>query len=544
MGHRGSLIVLLAAACGPDAAVANDDADDTGDTGAGSTFADATGSPSDDTQGATTSDDADVTSATDDDDDDDDPGFDVGMVPDAGGPTFECEADELDVVVGCDAQARPNSFSPALQWSWDGSGAAMSQSVATPLVANLTDDNGDGAVDLCDIPDVVVLGYAGSWDDARLAVLDGATGSLHFEIPYPLLGRVMPALADIDGDGVVELVAAERVFNNNNGRLVAFSNEGELRWHGQAQFDSDFQGAISIADLDADGDVELMLGRHVIDHEGNLVWGLVDPTDWDISGTSADLDGDGELEVIVGPTAYHHDGEPYWEIEDILAFSPAHVADVDGDAEAEVVVVMSDELAIIQHDGDYEIVPMPAVSRVEGAFHDFDGDGQIDLLTGEETDITQLTGITAPAWTVPTAGLYTTAAFDFLGDGSADPLAMDAGTLSLFDQAGAPIMTWPREGLSLIGAPVVADIDNDGSAEIVVVSSELNGSQEYPLLQVIGDAEDRWVPARRIWNQHSYHVTNVREDGTIPQVEPKHWLSHNTFRAQAQIMSDGRICTP
>ena len=70
-----------------------------------------------------------------------------------------------------------------------------------------------------------------------------------------------------------------------------------------------------------------------------------------------------------------------------------------------------------------------------------------------------------------------------------------------------------------------------------------NGMGDTPALQVIRDVEDRWIPARRIWNQHTYHVTNVREDGTIPQVEPQHWKLLNTFRTQAQI-ENGGLCQP
>jgi hypothetical protein len=57
-------------------------------------------------------------------------------------------------------------------------------------------------------------------------------------------------------------------------------------------------------------------------------------------------------------------------------------------------------------------------------------------------------------------------------------------------------------GLGRFERPI-AVIDNDGSAEILVVS--YSGE---PALQVLRDAEDRWVPARRIWNQHAYYVTN------------------------------------
>ena len=53
--------------------------------------------------------------------------------------------------------------------------------------------------------------------------------------------------------------------------------------------------------------------------------------------------------------------------------------------------------------------------------------------------------------------------------------------------------------------------------------------------------EDRWIQARRIWNQHTDHVTNVHEDGTIPQVEPKSWGLYNTFRTNIQI-ENGVLC--
>src|SRR5690606_31081094 len=42
-----------------------------------------------------------------------------------------------------------------------------------------------------------------------------------------------------------------------------------------------------------------------------------------------------------------------------------------------------------------------------------------------------------------------------------------------------------------------------------------------------GDAQDLWVSARRIWNQHAYHVTNVTEGGMIPRIEPESWKPYN-----------------
>jgi hypothetical protein len=72
----------------------------------------------------------------------------------------------------------------------------------------------------------------------------------------------------------------------------------------------------------------------------------------------------------------------------------------------------------------------------------------------------------------------------------------------------------PASG-TLVEYPVVADVDNDGSAE----------------------------PACRVWNQHAYLITNVREDGTIPQNMKKSWQLLNTFRTNSQVEAGGD-CDP
>jgi hypothetical protein len=122
----------------------------------------------------------------------------------------------------------------------------------------------------------------------------------------------------------------------------------------------------------------------------------------------------------------------------------------------------------------------------------------------------------------------------------------DESFLFIFDDKGQVLLQSERTSRTGTEYPVVADVDNDGSAEIVVVSNEpINGQQgPYPPpVQVIRDVDDRWIQARRIWNQHAYHVSNVREDGTIPQFEPPSWKDLNTFRTNAQIEGGG-VCKP
>jgi hypothetical protein len=62
-------------------------------------------------------------------------------------------------------------------------------------------------------------------------------------------------------------------------------------------------------------------------------------------------------------------------------------------------------------------------------------------------------------------------------------------------------------------------------------------------IRVYGDAKDRWVQSRQIWNQHAYAVTHVNEDGTIPQTSSwsANWTTTglNNFRQNVPGEADG-----
>ena len=118
------------------------------------------------------------------------------------------------------------------------------------------------------------------------------------------------------------------------------------------------------------------------------------------------------------------------------------------------------------------------------------------------------------------------------GDGIAEVVYSDEHTLWVFDgRDGSVLMeqTGHASG-TLMEYPLIADVDNDGSTEIIVASNNYtflgwNG------ITVIGDANNSWAPARPIWNQYAYHITNVNNDGSIPAVQQNNWLSWNNFRA-------------
>ncbi|MCC6902005.1 MAG: hypothetical protein IT377_23740 [Polyangiaceae bacterium] len=125
--------------------------------------------------------------------------------------------------------------------------------------------------------------------------------------------------------------------------------------------------------------------------------------------------------------------------------------------------------------------------------------------------------------------------FDFNGDGAAEVIYNDECNFRVYDGVnGGELFKQPSESRTRIEYPIVADVDNDGNAEIVFSTSTESGfcsenkdSQYNAGIEVWGDAKDTWVSARRIWNQHAYHVTNVTENGRVPAFEPESWKPYN-----------------
>jgi hypothetical protein len=136
--------------------------------------------------------------------------------------------------------------------------------------------------------------------------------------------------------------------------------------------------------------------------------------------------------------------------------------------------------------------------------------------------------------------------FDFNGDGGAEVVYNDECYFRVYNGVdGAVLFREASESRTRTENPVIADVDNDGNAEIVFATSTESGfcsdrtlaARFNPGLEVWGDASDLWVSARRIWNEHAYHVTNVLEGGGIPLREPESWRDYggreyNTYRSQ------------
>jgi hypothetical protein len=107
------------------------------------------------------------------------------------------------------------------------------------------------------------------------------------------------------------------------------------------------------------------------------------------------------------------------------------------------------------------------------------------------------------------------------------------------DGKGATTVRFEVPNTSCTGVeyPIVADVTGDGKAEFVVVANDFSGTASacapyvdacvtaFPGyvpthgVSVYRDKKDNWVATRAIWNQHSYHVTNVC-DGVDQACQP------------------------
>ena len=483
----------------------------------------------------------------------------------------ECMVDtySLDGPLPCELAEPSESLDPIVARLWPGVGAETSI-VVTPLVANLDDDNNDGHVDVCDAPDIVVAAVAlpptkhEPWPEGHLHIIDGRDGDSTL-IDVPIDAAINPALGDLDGDGAAEIIAAQADGPNSPydltaRRLVAIRANGDVLWTGEAEYQSRGGGAIALADLDNDGSVEILAPNHIANAEGELLWAPEDPSPAYSMPVAVDLDGDDDLEVLFGGTAYDHAGNHLFDSEYVARDRGAvAVANFDGgDEQPELYLQYEGEHGIFDASGNLLSVCPTGDAMPEGfgthpvTIRDLDSDGTAELIFSYAGDFRVLTvedGQCQSKWSKKAdidEGLSTGTVFDLLGDGEAQTIYTDRSHLRIYDSVGNIQYQAEHQTRESIANPVVADVDGDGAAEILVVSSrplDAGNDDARPALRILENADDRFAPSRRVWNQHTYHHSNVREDGRVPVVEQPHWQAENSFRTNRGT-AGSELCIP
>ena len=340
-----------------------------------------------------------------------------------------------------------------------------------------------------------------------------------------ILTAVQPAITDLDKDGSAEVLV---------GRVVLNGADGSLRWKGNAGLGTNsFFGPIgSAADLDLDGQLEVFAGNSMYSANGDTLWSYDYGTDgsgcnaqgYPCDGFNAtgnfDADEFGELVIIRRGVLYviEHTGVLLARITlpgDDCKYNeggPPTVADFDGDEFPEVGVAGADFYVVF----DLECcAALPQCTELKENSPQCSGPGI--------------------RWQVPnfdcSSRVTGSSVFDFEGDGQAEVIYNDEKMFRIFRGVDGEVL-FENGNLShtRLEYPLVADTDNDGNAEIVIVENGNSGYDHIPL-QIWGDAQNRWVPTRRIWNQHTYHITNITEVGLLPEGgEEPNWLAYNNYR--------------
>lgn len=452
-----------------------------------------------------------------------------------------------------------SALRPKLKWHWTGDTSQFpdyNQVMMAPTVGRLLDTNQDGVVDDRDEPVVAFVSFnkgGNTWRaDGIIRVVSGRTGQELLTIrdtvtPISALGAL--SLADLDKDGKPEIVTATQDY-----RLIVFRNDGSRWWVtpplAPSPGTAPWGAGVMVADLDGDGDPEVVSQKSVYSSRGVLKWtasgsfiGSPLPGDQRFSSpVAADLYRQGQQNLVMGASVYSASGALLWSRQDGF---PA-IADFDRDGFPEIVVTRQGTVSMYKHTGTLMWTVRIPGGGIGGppTIADLDGDGVPDIGVAGGSAYTAYRSNGTVLWSKPTQDLSSqmtgSTVFDFDGDGRAELLYADEIRIRAYNGVdGAVIWDIPHSQGTAIEYPVVADIDGDGHADMITVSTDYGTPANVQLLvhgvRVFQDENNAWVNVRSVWNQHAYSITNINDDLTVPAQPVPSWVAHNTFRLNSTL---------
>ncbi|MEQ1571977.1 MAG: VCBS repeat-containing protein, partial [Myxococcota bacterium] len=446
------------------------------------------------------------------------------------------EPGTVPVDPACDALAGEVVVDPwnlTIEWQWTVD-ATESGVIVMPAIGNLTDDDGDGQITANDDPEVAFTTWGGA---SRLVVLD-SDGTERFTVPGAN-GQAGVTIADVTGDGWPEVIALTA-----GGQVVAVDGTGAVLWIADPLVLS-FYPQPTVADLDNNGVAEVIFDTAILDGPTGqwlaTITGVA--TSWRTPAV-ADLDLDGTREIVLGEIVARPDGTTKWSMGGGYGYGGnfAAIADIDGDPEGEVLSVSGSTLSAFDSDGTLLGSTLTAgFNAGPPSVADFDGDGEVEIAVpaGSILAVYETTG--QLVWSMPiqdNSGLAGCSGYDVDGDGAYEVLYADETDLRIYD--GRTGTVWYQNGshdsATVWEYPVTADVDNDGSAEIAIASN----FGEYRGVTVFGHAGAGWSKSGPTWGTHDFAVTNLLADGSVPSNETPSWQVHNTFRARPTVDDPGQ----
>ena len=525
--------------------------------------------------------------------------------------------DPITCLQACEYKPPAIDFDAKVTHFWgapDAPNGNPSDVMMTPIVVQLDDDNCDGKINQDDIPEILFSTFKGGayYKNGTLHAISVVGGNVVEKWSAPDMTQPGGGLAaaDLDGDGVPEIVACmnpgpggagccDAVAQNTG--AIAFKADGTVLWtqSDTTKVHCGYQHP-AIGDVDQDGHPEVLIGHTLLDGATGAIKKELDPaTSWGqtLSGLS-DVDGDGLLDVVDGQRAYRADGSVIWDLrpnpndpnQPSIPVGYHAVGDFDGDGLAEVVVISSGgphAMYLVHYDpaspsgakilrskvdinngtstAAYCNAPGKEYGGGPPTVADFNGDGVPDVgaagavgyvvFDGKKMMDMAVASDQLTLWFQTThdcsSAVTGSAVFDFNGDGKAEAVYSDEYRLYMYDGlTGANLLTPICNTTGTLWEyPVVADVDNDGQADIVVASTAYgitcpdDGSKQSGI-RVFSSKNGSWVRTRRVWNEHTYHITNINEDGTVPAVEKPNFTQPglNDYRQNRQ--PEGEFSAP
>ena len=237
----------------------------------------------------------------------------------------------------------------------------------------------------------------------------------------------MPALVDLDGDGDLDLLLANKIdpADRKTSRVYRFENTGDarqpsFRLAGAMDFRGLYHYAPAFGDLDGDGKLDIVMGSF----SAKMAWyrsdgtgaaphfSIADSVLVEITRGSnttpalGDIDGDGDLDLFVGEASgtlnyYRNDGGPsrplfslvsdVFDSIDVGRRSAPALADIDKDGDLDLLVGSDDRGVVLFRNSGTRTEPRfvedpafrPDVPPLASpTFGDLDGDGVMEMIVG------------------------------------------------------------------------------------------------------------------------------------------------------------------
>jgi hypothetical protein len=441
------------------------------------------------------------------------------------------------------------TFDPIVEWEVSG-GSCM----AGPAVGDL---DGDGT------PEIVYVRINSVFDTAGdLVALKGDGSGQLWRASANVGYGSPPAIADLDNDGHPEVIVVREyensLFGDGDYTVVAYASQGYPLWESDhfTGESFDYATAVGVHDMDHDGEPEIVAGRVIFNSDGTLrgegqfgrgSYGITGLGDFSISEASvsavADIDLDGQEELVVGNAVYNIDGSTKW-VQPSYDDGMISIANLDSDPEAEILAISWSSIRAMDTDGQIlwgpttipgaNILSTPAVA-------DLDGDGMPEIVVAGGNTLWTMNHDGSVLWSAPVtdeSGATGASIFDFEGDGQPEVVYIDELEMAVYDGLTGALKFYSSEHASatMFDYPVIADVDGDDQAEIVVCHNGYKSS-----ISIYGDKNKSWAPARKVWNQHAYSITNINDDLSVPINAKPGFSDTNTWHSAIATTGVGLV---